>query len=454
MKIRNYAKAIVLTSVIASGFTSCEDKAWENAPAIAEDNTESVVNEQPLVDEVKTTFMGKVAVFAYGDDKIFPYLQKRIPNVVATPDSDVDVVVFDEVGAANALSTDATIHQLKSLWYKNKGFAFVNPAANALELLNRISGAEMSDKCSQEEIAAYSDINVYIIKADGDSFYHEKIYNPEKDDVVECTTVGVDSLGNEIMKDELKAVEYIPSDYDWGQVAEKAGEWLNENIVLGENVADMAFSRSNSEDNYVFNNVVKTYYPKVTVNHTLVEDVGFGTSPASVTVTPTITVVIQPGYNEQMQCDVYDVRITEEFPADKTFVKNVVTKTKNCVLWKYKYKYSGGCHGGLYVDAYLSSNNKSFSFDSNSVELYEPAPIASPGSGSISRNPGSLSIGTGIKAGVSGKSAVLQGDFSLGYTLPSTTISHNQSDMPVNFSRDNGHAKWDYDAFSSYRDLI
>ena len=433
----------MLVGIVASVLTSCEDKNWDDAPAMVDENTESV-NEQSLVDEVKTTFEGKVAVLAFGDDNIFGYLQKRTPNVVTSLDSDADVVIFDEVGAANALSNDEAIDQLKTLWYKNKGIAFVNPAANAIRLLNRIREAESSNGISQDAIDAYSDINVYIAKADGNCFYQEKIYNPDKDYVVDFTITEVDSLGNETIRDDSMIVDYTPSDYEWGQVAENIGKWLNQNIVLGENVPDVAFSRSVAEYNEMLDNVVITYSPNVTVSHNLVGDEGYGETPAPKTVTPTVTVLIYPGYNEKMQCDVYDVKITEEFPADKTYVKNKVTKTVNIGLWKYKYKYSGGCYAGPTVDAYLSSDDKTFTFDTNSVILYEPTPIVTPGTYSTTRNPGSLSIGSCLRAGFSGLGATGQVGLSSNYTLPTTSISSDLSEMPVTFSRENAHALWKY----------
>ncbi|MBO5134963.1 MAG: hypothetical protein J6C15_07430 [Bacteroidaceae bacterium] len=409
---------------------ACND---DDPPGGDPDEPTGLPAEKPTTDFVEHTYNDKV-VFLDSDDHLAPYFKKRFGQLETEITKDTRVVVMDNALAGNFLANAERLKQLKEVWTNNGVLIFLTPEDNTFKLHHLLTtGRELS--ASESEANKQDGSNkllVFAVKGNGHSFFYAdprtqlKTYVTTNKNTGEVTT-------------EDKVFNYELNDYQWGQVAEKACEWLVKNMTGEHNTPHKSLVRNTSD--YIFNSILYTYYCGITVYHDLVSDVGHGTSPA-----PTYTdnakyeFAVTPTFNRQMECDVYDVALSQDYTGSETYVKNVVTRKDAA----YKYKYSGGNYAGPTVETFLLNDQNPDGFPQGIVDLHAPAPINEPEKYIVTHDPGSLSIGASVTGGISAAGPTADIGFSVQGTLPSTTKTEIQSAMPVSYAREAGKAIWEY----------
>ena len=384
--------------------------------------------EKPTTDFVKHTYGDKVA-FLGADTKFVSFFKKRFSQIDTDITDATRVVVLDNAIAANFLTDGALFEKLQKIWDRNGICIFLNPGSNAVELHHQLlTGKRTATGEDQKDLAKnYDNLLLHAVTGSGHSLYYA---NPE---VQHKSYVTINKLTGEETTEE-KVYTFEPNDYQWGEIADNTCEWIIKNMAAEHATPHKSLVRATSD--YTLDGIIYTYYCPVTVLHDLVEKVGYGTSPAPTYTNARYEYTVTSAFNESMQCDVYDVSLTQDFPANETYVKNVVTKTSAA----YKYKYSGGNYSGPTVEAYLFSHSDALQLNESTVDLYAMSPLPEAGTYSTTHDPGSLTIGGSVTAGASGVS----GSFSCVATLPKTTQTTVEEEMPVSFSRKDAHAYWEY----------
>lgn len=394
---------------------------------------------EPTEDVVKTSFNKKVTILADSDaNPVLTYILKRMGNTTSVLDESAEVVLMGDSKVAEVLDDAASLSVLKTLWHHNKAIVFAYPGKNALELYCKLTDRNV-ESVSQEIIDRYKNLSLLVVRADGKQFMHED-FRTSYVSTRYIEYVDEENPSGPVMNDSIKVTKEItPSDYNWGQMAENLCEWFKDNdaSMEGRSASFVAKSRANSTIAYT----ETTIRPAIYVDYDIPSD--WGTPPrASKTVSPYIKVRVAGGYNEQYNSDVYDVTISEIFPADETAVVNEVIKKGK--LSVYKNKYTGGYYLGPHVTAQLYSTNQSIKFDESSVELLDPVPMQSGTSYQVTHDPGGWSIGANVNASLSGGGPELSAGFSATYSFPSETKTEVVSDMPVVFSQNDVTAIWKY----------
>jgi hypothetical protein len=167
-------------------------------------------------------------------------------------------------------------------------------------------------------------------------------------------------------------------------------------------------------------------------------------APESTTATLTINVLSGFNDNSEDMCDVYDVVVTSEVPAQNTF------SFEDCIFNKsglYHYKATG--FGYLGPTATYHLVNEDGSAIAKPTSVHEMSPTVEGGTIKTTHTPGKLTFGGDIST--KGGGAV---GFSMKYTLPSTSTTISTADNPFEFSKEGSTgAKWAYykGAYDYYR---
>lgn len=405
---------------------SCDEKLQ-----IEDDNdgTELLPTLEPTEDVVKIRFNKKVAILTNNQSKITGFLQKRMENFSTKLDESAELVIVDENGAYEILKNEESTGLLTTLWYENKAIVYINPAENALKLHCMLSGRN-AESLSKEKLDSYSNLVLFVARADGKNFMHEKFKSHYSYNVSNTDEDGNNSIFEE-------TVEFTPSNYNWGQIAENLCEWLIDKSA-SEQGRSMYFASRSQEgiEDILYKETV--YKSSFVVSHEIVSKLEHGTPPPTKTVYPTIRIKTAGGYNKNYDCDVYDILLEETFPADSTFVENVVTKKSAA----YKYKYTGGFYTGPIVKAKLSSKN--YTLNANNVDLLDPVPMQTAGSYNENHIPGNWSIGGSVTGSLSTSGLGGNLGFSASHTFPTTTTTRVVEEMPVVYTIDDITAIWEY----------
>ena len=419
--------AFFLTGVLTAGmWTGCSDDTEIDD---IDDGATEVVESQPTDDEVKVTFKRKVSFLGVSADyPVVNYLAKRMPQATTTLDAGADVVVISESVAAQLIDDEAQYPLLEELWFKDKPFAFIRPAAHCLKLFAKLSGKAVED-IPQDRLDAYKNLSICIMKASGDRFMHEKFHSTY---TYLSESVEVNDKDETVEAEETMTIQFTPNAFHWGMMAENICAWLEKNTYTeAEGRAHPAFQSRAEMATAKYNSI--TYCPSVTVKYD-----SYGTDPEARTVTPSITVMVASGYDATNSRDVYDIKVEERFPANETFIKNTVTQKKAA----YKYKYTGGFYKGPDVKLSLTSTAKDFDMNSN-VQFLDPVPMQKAGEYSETHYPGNWTLGGSLSASAGYKELGGSLGFSASYTMPTTTVSTVSSEMPVEYSESGGVAKWE-----------
>lgn len=405
---------------------------------------------QLAVDSVKTLFNGEVALLQQDNDRVMNYLNKRFVKTSAELSDNADVVVLDETKARELIAGGKEYDILKNIWSSNKILVFISPGSHAYQLVSQLNQAlSGSDSIvtapSDEALAAFNDVSIYAVRADGTALYHEAagtIADAWHNDSRK-TIEGQDSLYSPAAGDSSQVSDVAPvlSEYDKGRIAENLASWLNEHALTGKqhHVALQSESSSFSVDP-----VCITRYYSVTVTHDWFKK--YSNSNASVPDSKTVDVKfhmdIYGAYSTTNKCDVYDVNMYEEFPAQNTFVKDKYVYEKAA----YNYKYTGGCYYGPRIDLYLPNITES------DIEVEEVAPLPqTDGQYNKTHYPMQLGFGASLQGEISETPGISAG-LSMSCQLPYTTVSFNHSEMPISFSNDSKHATWEYSTdYSIYK---
>ena len=399
--------------------------------------------EKPITDQVEQTYNDKVAYL--GDDShVTPYLKKRFGQMETEITADTRVVVLDNALAGNFLENATRLKQLKEVWDNNGVLIFLSPGANVNKLHYQLStgralSASETDLKMQE---GFSKLLVYAVKGNGHTLSYDDPRTQHK------TNTTTNKQTGEVTKED-KVYNYELNDYQWGQVAEKVCEWLNKYMTSEQATPHRALVRNTSD--YIFDGTLHTHYYKVFVEHDLVSDLGFGKVPEpTYTENAKFEYTVIPAFNRQMECDVYDVVLSQDYTGKETYVENVVTKTSVA----YNYKYSGGNYAGPTVETFLCSAKYPDGFPQGIVDLHAPTPFNEAQNYLVTHDPGSVTIGANVSGGISTSGPTAELGFSVQGTLPSTTTSEIKSEMPVTYTRKDGKAIWEYKQDKDLYDFI
>lgn len=416
----------LFVGVLSVSFFSCSD---EEPSSTEYDYDKHYVDNQPTEDKIENVFNGKVAILQPNSDNVVGYLTKRIINTTVELVDDADVVVLDESRAHSILNT-AEYETLKKMWDYNKIVVFINPGAEAYTLIKKLQSSDYAGSPSVEDLVQFKDVHIYATRADGTSFYHERmdaVSSPYESVIVRTTD-------NESTKETVATTPHIAelNDYLRGRVADNLAEWLSDNVVIGQS-RHVAFSRA---DSYCVKSAELTFYRPITVTHDWVKEYCEDADkiPGPTTVDAKYKITIYGVYDVDKQCDIYDINMYEDFPADKTFVDDVYIYEHLA----YNYKYTGGCYIGPESKLYL------IDIPESTIEVEEVAPLPmTNGQYNNTHYPAQISLGASGGVDISDPPGLSLG-LSMGVTLPTTTISFNHAEMPISFSNTNKHAEWVY----------
>lgn len=423
-----------IIGILGIAMCSCSDDDEAIMPSNQEE--EYTADAQPTIDEVKTLFSGKVAILQPNADEVMSYIGKRLINTSSVLTDDADVVIIDETGATTFLNDADQYSELSRVWNKNKVVTFINPGANAVALQHKLQGVENDVEVQtniNEYIESLGDISVYAVRADGTSLFIEKVGAASTG---EGTVVSISEEGESEEIIEPTECDYSePTDYEKGRAGENFAEWLTDNALIGDQ-PDIAFSRSSSSE-YNPVPVTKTFHHSITVNHEWINNYDDDAKgPKNQKIDAKSVITIYGSYSPDFDCDVYDVNVYQEYPANKVYFENKVVKSPAA----YKYKYTGSCYSGPTVQLSLNGIDKS-----SNVELEEIAPLPETnGEYRTTHSPMTISLGGSLQAKVSSKGLEGTAGFSCGITLPSTTVQFSHKEMPIKFWNTDDKAKWQY----------
>lgn len=422
----------ILMGIALLGIYLCS--CSEDQVATEYDYDKHYVHRQPVTDEVNTNFSGKVALLQPNSDMVMEYLKKRFINTSTELTADADAVVLDESRAKELLDNATDFDILKSVWDANKVFVFINPSTETYLLVKNLRFEDVGKNKTlptEEDLQLFENIHVYATRADGSSFFHEKV------DATSGTMEAV--LGTETetgdVEEQVEAAPFSPqpNDYNKGRLAENLTAWLKAHALVGEQ-RNVAFTRTDS-DSYQMNTTILTFHRSITINHDwITEYCKDARVPNSIIVQADIEFQIHGAYSTDRDCDVYDINMYEVFPANDTWTDNVYVYEKGA----YDYKYMGGCYMGPDVKLYLKD------IPASSVQVEEVAPLPQTnGSYNNTHYPMQIGFGASLEGNISTKPGLSAG-LSMGITLPTTTTSFNHAEMPISFNKHDNHAEWNY----------
>lgn len=285
-----------------------------------------------------------------------------------------------------------------------------------------------------QDLAIFNGINIYAVRADGNCFLQEKIGGGGfaknlYSQIGENENGTTENSGIQQVSD----ADSTPNDYNKGIAGENLAKWLNKNASIGEQ-RNIAFVRSDSE--FSVYPVKTTYHHSYDITHDWIKKYNSDASvPNSTTIDVKSEIVAYGAYSTSENCDVYDISLYQEFPADKTFIDDVYVHE----YLAYNYKYTGGCYYGPTVNINLDDISES------EIELEEIAPLPlTDGQYNNTHYPMQLSFGSSLEGNISTSGVGISSGLSTSCTLPYSTISFNHAEMPINFSNDNKHAIWEY----------
>ena len=417
-----------MATFITIAIPSCSDDDPTNISE-DKDGNENYQTETPTIDVVKTIINRKICILGNNDNyPILKYLSRRLVNASTTLEADAAIIVISESEAGHLLTDTEKLHLLKDLWNQDKPFAFVKPSKNSLSLYAKLTNQSITD-IPEENLEIYKDLSVFFIKASGNRLLYEKFHSTYH---YQTTTITESENAQTTEKQENLSVNFTPTDYYWGQMAENICQWLNENITT-KSQGHYAFKSRSAQEHATY--VETTYRPGIVVVYD-----SYGKDPAPRTIHPIIRILTAAGFDKTNNCDVYDVKITEECPADSTYIENIVTQKKAA----YKYKYTGGFYLGPDVKLTLSSSDKSFNFNGEKVNILDPVPIQSGGTYTETHIPANWTFGGNLSGSISNNGVGMGGGFSCSYTLPNTTTTKVIQEMPVKYSRHDASPIWKY----------
>ena len=413
--------------------------------------TDTPVPNKPaiVVDVVASKYNGRVIVLS-DSNELMSYLYKRFVNTSQELAANAEVIILDESNVAKITSDSAKMDIVSSLWYKNKAFAFVNPGINALNFVAKLR-ATMSGqtyKALPDDVAAsFANAHIYITKADGNEMIYNRISKQHKHHSTIVKTSNKEGAEADVSSSDRESdISYVPSDYEVGRIAERASEWCNANITSSETAQSVMF-RSDADDPFAGNRVVRTIYTAITVSHSLCYDHYWCTLdeiPPMSTTEAMVRINAIAGYSETIDSDIYDLVLTQEFNAANTHLANYLIHEHLA----YNWRYSGGYYYGPTVNISIDGGEgSSFSFYDN-TDIYAPAPTPTADSYTVTHNPATTSFNGGVIGGASlsssGLSGSLSGSFGFSFTLPSTSVTTPQKEMPLYYTPNHNAIEWRY----------
>ena len=439
--------SIPFLAVMLLSYGACTEQ--ENVPPPPNEPDSPAVSEGDLV---RTTYTGAVCM-EESDDALINYMLKRFTNISLEHTDDTRLVVLGEKRAEAILSDPETFSRYTSYWYNNNALGLIRPGENCLTLLKALELQDIEEAkkhVTPEMVNSQKNIHLRIARADGHSMDYlvlEKQYKKYNETFLSYDDNNnvVDSINEERSLD----VQYMPSEYEIGRIAERAAEWMND--YFKHHLSKDVRLTSKDDNTYETVKAIHQVYIPVRIEHTLPRKYYWirpeESSPQPVTVEARATIQTVAGYNSVIDGDVYDLKLQQEYNS-----ANIVSYIKFKTIHKhleYNWRYSGGYYYGPTVEVNLhGSENSKFSFQDNS-SIYEPAPQNKDKEYVLTHYPATTTLGGSISvggsAGTGGIGADANGSFSVSCTLPYTTVSEPVEGMPMTFSSNNRHnVKWNF----------
>lgn len=403
--------------------------------------------EQPAADKVESQFTGNIALMIDGSEQMVGFLQKRFTNMSPEVTDSTHAVLLDETNSAALLADADKLAPVASLWERGGATIFVNPGKSALQLVLKLNAVLVGSEpatITDEVAASFKDIVLMIVKADGDALLcnnigsQKKVYNPT---MVEKNAEGDEAVDN-VKEPEEKVITFTPSDYLVGRLAEQACAWLNNHYSANAQPLHSAFGETSSDEANSYSATID-YKPVIAVEHDMGKRYGWCSSsdcPDTDYVEALVRISVISGWNDSVGKDVYDFTITEGYDPTGSIHKDVLIHE----YMAYNYRYSGGYYYGPTVETRLTTDVSGFSMRDNST-IYAPVPVAESGSYTVTHDPGSTTLGGGISVAGGSSGAMVTGSFNFSVTLPSTSVTVSEDEMPVTHDTNyNDYINWNY----------
>ena len=431
---------VALMAAMLCSLGACTNDELEREPQ-DDDSDEQIYTPQTQDDVVKTRVAGKTLFFMGGHSHLDSFLAKRFDNITTSYDDDVQLVLLNESKAAEVMADEELYGKIRSYWLQNKTIGFVKPAEKAIALIHSLKSAgsqlNASPSISEHHKQYMEDLLLFVTNANNKSLAYHSFDN--KDRTHKNSNVIIDSeTGDSDSNENSVNIPIKPNDYSWGQVAETLCAWFNKQQANKSTLlANMTHTRSESDLEPTKQEITHGELIALPLDYLNQFDDHYPRDLEPVQTTAILTIEILGGFNDNSGelCDVYDVVVTSEIPAQETFAFVDCTFKKSAL---YRYKATG--FGYLGPTATYKLVHEDGSNITLPTSVHEMSPIVEGGTIKTTHTPGKLTFGGEIST--KGGGAV---SFSMKYTLPSTSTTISTADNPFDCSKEGSTgASWTY----------
>ncbi len=429
---------VALMAAMLCSLGACTNDEMEREPQ-DDDSDEQIYTPQTQDDVVKSRVTGKILFFMGGHSHLDSFLAKRFDNITTSYDDDVQLVLLNESKAAEVMADEELYGKIRSYWLQNKTIGFVKPSEKAIALIHSLKSAgsrlNASPSIPEHHKQYMKELLLFVTNANNKSLAYRSFDNKDRTHM----------NSNEIIDNETGDsnessvnISIKPNDYSWGQVAETLCAWFNKQQANKSTLlANMTHTRSEGDLEPTKQEITHGELISLPLDYLHQFDDHYPQNLAPVQTTATLTIEILGGFNDNSEelCDVYDVVVTSDIPAQETFAFVDCTFEKSAL---YRYKATG--FGYLGPTATYKLVNEDGSNITLPTSVHETSPIVKGGTIETEHIPGNLTFGGKISCG---KGFPLS--FSIKYTLPSTTTTLSTPENPFDFSREGSTGvSWTY----------
>lgn len=431
---------VALMAAMLCSLGACTNDELEREPQ-DDDSDEQIYTPQTQDDVVKTRVADKTLFFMGGHSHLDSFLAKRFDNITTSYDDDVQLVLLNESKAAEVMADEELYGKIRSYWLQNKTIGFVKPAEKAITLIHSLKSAgsqlNASPSISEHHKQYMEDLLLFVTNANNKSLAYHSFDN--KDRTHKNSNVIIDSeTGDSDSNENSVNIPIKPNDYSWGQVAETLCAWFNKQQANKSTLlANMTHTRSESDLEPTKQEITHGELISLPLDYLNQFDDHYPRDLEPVQTTAILTIEILGGFNDNSGelCDVYDVVVTSEIPAQETFAFVDCTFKKSAL---YRYKATG--FGYLGPTATYKLVNEDGSNITLPTSVHEMSPIVEGGTIKTTHTPGKLTFGGEISTKGGGAAS-----FSMKYTIPSTSTTISTADNPFDFSKEGSTgASWTY----------
>lgn len=396
--------------MLCFAWTSCDDND-ANMNLGNDNDTDEIVDEIPTSDVVETTMEVEAALFANNRSRMAELFVKRLNKITAAPaiTESTELVMLDETSAGDFLEDEMLYGELEA-FYQRGGLIYMDcPALKQAALVARLVYGT-SNPVDDEFIETLYE--GYLFQKDGAEYFAHDLYNPEPHEAIM-----VDSLGNlytEIIQDEKE-----PTEYFYGQVAERAASFVNTCLQLNEKQA-RTLSRAGTGESIEIPIIPKHVDFCIATRRQNLNSSGSETFTAMAYM----DVQMRTGYSFDENSDYYQIVLKEFFPFSQLW-KGLKTRKHSI----YKDKSAGGSCESIKINIQYRDNS---TFPIQTVDGVIPQNQSHDGTETVTKG---WEIGGNLGlSGGKGAPLVVSGGISGGYTN-TTAITRPIPEMNVKYTQ-------------------